>query len=116
MRGARGAGGCAAAASRGACWLWGAAGFGVAFLLAQEPRLPDQGARAGYDPTTIKPDLHHLLTGFTSCVLAAVLLLAGIVRLAPRRQLAGATRTRRNRDGVSGHMVDLLWVVLFPLV
>ena len=86
---------CAAARRRGARWLWGAAGFGVGFLLLKSLGIPGKGA-PGYDlDTDTFWTFYYLLTGFHFMyVLAAVLLLAGIVRLAPRR---GGRRQRTRR-------------------
>lgn len=102
----------------GATWLWGASGFGAAFLFAKgfEYR---QKALAGYD---IETDtfwmFYYVLTGFHFLhVAAATLMLAGIAWLVPRRRWGGAGGTHAPETvAVFWHMVDLLWVVLFPLV
>lgn len=101
----------------GARWLWGAAAFGVVFLLVKgfEYR---QKLHAGYDlDTDAFWMFYYLLTGFHFLhVAAAVLILAVVAFLAPRRHW-GATDTHTPETAaVFWHMVDLLWVVLFPLV
>jgi nitric oxide reductase NorE protein len=104
-------------AQRGARWLWGAAGFGIAFLLLKSLEYRAK-ARAGYDlDTDTFWTFYYLLTGFHFMhVLAAVLLLAAIAWLAPRRGWQGSRTHVPETATAFWHMVDLLWVVLFPLV
>lgn len=102
----------------GARWLWGAAGFGLAFLVAKgfEYR---QKALAGYDlETDTFWMFYYVLTGFHFLhVAAATLILAAIAWLAPRRGWIGDGGVHAPETAaVFWHMVDLLWVVLFPLV
>lgn len=104
-------------ARRGARWLWGAAGFGVGFLLLKSLEYRAK-ASAGYDlDTDTFWTFYYLLTGFHFMhVLAAVLLLSGIAWLAPRRGWKGGNTHAPETVTAFWHMVDLLWVVLFPLV
>jgi nitric oxide reductase NorE protein len=101
----------------GARWLWGAAAFGAVFLFVKgfEYR---QKLHAGYDlDTDAFWMFYYLLTGFHFLhVAAAVLILAVVAFLAPRSHW-GATDTHTPETAaVFWHMVDLLWMVLFPLV
>ncbi len=104
-------------ARQGARWLWGAAGLGLGFLLLKGVEYRAK-ARAGYDlDTDTFWTFYYLLTGFHFMhVLAAVLILAGIAWLAPRRGWQGADIHAPETATAFWHMVDLLWVVLFPLV
>ncbi len=103
----------------GVRWLWGAAALGVCFLVAKSLEYRAKMA-AGHDlDSDTFWTLYYLLTGFHFLhVAAAVLFLAGVAWLAPRRGWAGGgDRTHvPETAAVFWHMVDLLWVVLFPLV
>ncbi len=104
-------------AAAGARWLWSAAAFGVGFLLAKgfEYR---QKALAGYDlETDTFWTFYYVLTGFHFVhVAAATLILAAIAWLTPRRGWGRDDTHAPETAAVFWHMVDLLWVVLFPLV
>ncbi|WP_157269740.1 cytochrome c oxidase subunit 3 family protein [Azohydromonas aeria] len=101
----------------GARWLWGAAAFGAVFLVVKgfEYR---QKLNAGYDlETDVFWMFYYLLTGFHFLhVAAAVLILAVVAFLAPRSHWGPSDTHTPETAAVFWHMVDLLWVVLFPLV
>jgi nitric oxide reductase NorE protein len=60
---------------------------------------------------------YYLLTGFHFMhVAAAVLIVAAIAFLVPRRPWGPTDTQAPETAAVFWHMVDLLWVVLFPLV
>lgn len=102
----------------GTRWLWGAAAFGGGFLLAKGLEYRHK-ALAGYDlETDTFWMFYYVLTGFHFLhVAAATLILAAIAWLAPRRRWSGSAGTHAPETAaVFWHMVDLLWVVLFPLV
>ncbi|MFT3666664.1 cytochrome c oxidase subunit 3 [Piscinibacter sp.] len=103
----------------GTRWLWGAAALGLAFLVAKSLEYRAKMA-AGHDlDSDTFWTLYYLLTGFHFLhVAAAVLFLAGVAWLAPRRGWAGGGHATHVPEtaAVFWHMVDLLWVVLFPLV
>lgn len=98
-------------------WLWGAAAFGLGFLLAKgfEYR---QKSLAGFDiETDVFWMFYYVLTGFHFLhVAAATLLLGAIAWLVPRRGWGRGNTHAPETAAVFWHMVDLLWVVLFPLV
>lgn len=102
----------------GARWLWSAAAFGAGFVIAKgfEYR---QKVLAGYDlETDTFWMFYYVLTGFHFLhVAAATLMIAGIAWLAPQRRWSGAGGIHAPETvAIFWHMVDLLWVVLFPLV
>jgi nitric oxide reductase NorE protein len=103
--------------SAGARWLWGAAALGTAFLLVKgfEYR---QKLSAGHGPESDDFWMfYYLLTGFHFMhVAAAVLIVAAVAFLVPRRPWGPADTQAPETAAVFWHMVDLLWVVLFPLV
>ncbi len=97
--------------------LWAAAAFGAGFLLTKGFEYREK-VRAGYDlDTDTFWTFYYMLTGFHFLhVAAAVLMLAGVAWLAPRRGWCGQAVHAPETVTVFWHMVDLLWVVLFPLV
>ncbi|WP_298232393.1 cytochrome c oxidase subunit 3 [uncultured Azohydromonas sp.] len=101
----------------GARWLWSAAALGIAFLLVKGLEYK-QKLRAGYDMSSDDFWMfYYLLTGFHFMhVAAAVLIVAAIAFLVPRRQWTATDTQAPETAAVFWHMVDLLWVVLFPLV
>jgi nitric oxide reductase NorE protein len=101
----------------GARWLWGAAALGTGFLLVKGFEY-QQKLRAGYDLDTDDFWMfYYLLTGFHFMhVAAAVLIVAAVAFLVPRRQWKATDTQSPETAAVFWHMVDLLWVVLFPLV
>lgn len=101
----------------GARWLWGAAAFGAAFLVVKGFEYREK-ARAGFDlETDTFWTFYYVLTGFHFLhVAAATLLLAAIAWLVPRRGWGRGNTHAPETAAVFWHMVDLLWVVLFPLV
>lgn len=103
--------------SAGARWLWGAAALGTAFLLVKGFEY-QQKLSAGYGPESDDFWMfYYLLTGFHFMhVAAAVLIVAAVAFLVPRRPWGPADTQAPETAAVFWHMVDLLWVVLFPLV
>ncbi|WP_066342066.1 cytochrome c oxidase subunit 3 family protein [Azohydromonas lata] len=106
-----------ARATAGARWLWGAAALGTAFLVVKGFEY-QQKLHAGYG---LESDdfwmFYYLLTGFHFMhVAAAVLIVAAVAFLVPRRPWGPADTQAPETAAVFWHMVDLLWVVLFPLV
>lgn len=101
----------------GARWLWAGAAFGAAFLLVKGFEYRHK-LRAGYDlDTDVFWMFYYLLTGFHFLhVAAAALMLAVVAFLAPRRPWGATDAHIPETVAVFWHMVDLLWVVLFPLV
>lgn len=101
----------------GARWLGCAAGLGVAFLVLKSLEYRAK-ARAGFDlDTDTFWTFYYLLTGFHFMhVAAAVLILGSVAWLAPRRGWSGGNTHVPDTATAFWHMVDLLWVVLFPLV
>jgi nitric oxide reductase NorE protein len=104
----------AGAGRRAAGWMLAAQAAGLAFLVL---KLGEYGAlaAAGVDvETNVFFTLYFLLTGFHFMhVLAAGVLLALLTRAAWRGRLSlHALET----VGAFWHLVDLLWLVLFPLV
>ncbi len=103
--------------SAGARWLWGAAALGTAFLFVKGFEY-QQKLHAGHGPESDDFWMfYYLLTGFHFMhVAAAVLIVAAVAFLVPRRQWGPADTQALETAAVFWHMVDLLWVVLFPLV
>jgi nitric oxide reductase NorE protein len=101
----------------GASWLWGSAAFGAAFLVVKSFEYREK-LSAGYDlETDAFWMFYYLLTGFHFLhVAAAVLILAVVAFLTPRSHWGPADTHTPETAAVFWHMVDLLWVVLFPLV
>lgn len=98
-------------------WWWGGAACGVGFLASKGLEYADKSA-AGVDLSTDTFFMFYvLLTGFHFLhVMAAVLLLVGTAWLAGRGRWGPADTHAPETVAAFWHMVDLLWVVLFPLV
>jgi nitric oxide reductase NorE protein len=107
----------AGAGAAGARWTAAGAACGAGFVLI---KLHEYAGKfeAGLDLTTNTFwTLYFLLTGFHFLhVAVAVLLLAGVAVLAARGRWGPQDVHAPETVGVFWHMVDLLWVVLFPLV
>ncbi|MFO1326783.1 MAG: cytochrome c oxidase subunit 3 [Rubrivivax sp.] len=106
-----------ARAAAGARWLWAGAGCGMAFAAVKIAEYAEQ-LKAGHD---LSSDTFHMfyfvLTGFHALhVAVAVLLLCGVAWLARRGRWGPQDTHAPETVAAFWHMVDLLWVVLFPLV
>lgn len=98
-------------------WLAGAQGCGAAFLVFKLGEFADKAA-AGIDlETNLFYTFYYLLTGFHFLhVMAAMVFLGGLMVLLYRPGPT-ADHTHTVETGAAfWHMVDLLWIVLFPLV
>lgn len=101
----------------GAAWTWAAVACGLAFVVVKSSEYADKAAQGLDLDTDHFYRLYYLLTGFHFLhVLAATLVLAGIAWLAPRRAWGPQDTHAPETAAALWHMVDLLWVLLFPLV
>lgn len=101
----------------GARWTWAAAACGAGFLLSKAIEYQAKSAEGKDLSTDTFFMFYYLLTGFHFLhVAAAVLALAGIAWLIPRRPWGAHDTHAPETVAAFWHMVDLLWVVLFPLV
>lgn len=98
-------------------WAWAAAACGAAFVGIKSIEYAGKFA-AGFGLSTDTFFMFYfLLTGFHWLhVAAATLILAGIAWLLPRRPWGARDAHAPETAAAFWHMVDLLWVVLFPLV
>lgn len=87
--------------------LWGAAGLGGGFLWLKGAEYADKAAR-GIDTDTHPFFMfYYLLTGFHAAHVAAGIVVLGLVSWRCQRAAM--------EDGVAfWHMVDLVWVLLYP--
>ncbi|MBB5203340.1 nitric oxide reductase NorE protein [Inhella inkyongensis] len=101
----------------GVAGLWGAALCGLVFLGSKALEYRKMTA-AGHDlATDTFFTFYYLLTGFhVMHVLAAVLMLAGMALLARDGRWSRGDTHAPDTVAAFWHMVDLLWIVLFPLV
>ena len=95
------------AAARG--WLLGAAGLGVVFLGLKAVEYADAISKGIGVETNAFFTFYYLLTGFHAAHVVAgiVILLLVAIRPQPAAVQAGAQ---------FWHMVDLVWVLLFPII
>ena len=96
-------------AARKQALLAGAIGLGVVFLVIKGAEYADKAAQGITFETHAFFTFYYLLTGFHAAHVIAGILLLGLVALLkdPRATETGAA---------FWHMVDLVWVVLFPIV
>lgn len=96
-----------AAATR--AWLASAAGLGLVFLLVKAREYADKAAHGIGIETDAFFTLYYLLTGFHALHVAAGMIILGLVAI--RVTAAGV-----EAGAQFWHMVDLVWVLLFPVV
>jgi len=102
---------------RAAGWLLAALGCGAGFLALKSTEYAHQIA-AGHDLSTDDFYMFYwLLTGFHYLhVVAAMVILAALLPWALKRGPAPGRTHAVETAAAFWHMVDLLWIVLFPLV
>lgn len=106
--------------ARAAALRWLAAGMAgglgfVALKLKEYADKADQGIGLGQDNLFF--DFYYILTGFHLLHVLAGLLALGLVGAGLWRQRAGALNGHALETAAAfWHLVDLLWLVLFPLV
>jgi len=109
---------CAAMASRAAqgarvaavrLWLAGAAALGLVFLLVKAREYADKAARGIDIDTNAFFTLYYLITGFHALHVVAGLAIFAI--LAARPSAANV-----ETGAQFWHMVDLVWVLIFPVI
>ena len=98
-------------------WLLAAQGCGAAFVALKLSEYADKAA-AGIDlETNVFYMFYFFLTGFHFLhVLAAMVFLAFLTVSVWRCRLVDGQRHALETGAAFWHMVDLLWIVLFPLV
>jgi nitric oxide reductase NorE protein len=98
-----------AAPARARAWLAGAAALGLVFLAIKAREYAGHAAHGVGIETDAFFTLYYLLTGFHALHVVAGLVILGIVavRAAPAAVETGAQ---------FWHMVDLVWVLLFPVI
>ncbi len=96
-----------AAATR--AWLGGAALLGLAFLLIKAREYAAKAAQGIGIETDTFFTFYYLLTGFHALHVAAGMIILGLVGV--RAKTAGV-----ETGAQFWHMVDLVWVLLFPVV
>lgn len=101
----------------GAHWTWGAVACGLGFMVVKAQEYAHKAAQGIDAEDSDFFRFYYLLTGFHALhVLAATLVLAAIA-LRSRRRRWGPDDTHAPETAVAlWHMVDLLWILLFPLV
>ncbi len=105
--------------SRDASLGWLAAGMagGVGFVALKLHEYADKAAEGIGLSTNLFFDFYFILTGFHLLHVLAGLLALGLVGIGLLRQSRGATDAHAlETAAVFWHLVDLLWLVLFPLV
>ncbi len=101
----------------GALWTWTAVACGAGFLLSKASEYAHKHAQGVDLETDTFYTFYYVLTGFHFLhVAAAVLLLAAIAWLVPRKPWGPQDTHAPETAAVFWHMVDLLWIVLFALV
>lgn len=109
-----------AQARRASCWLMGAIVCGLSFLGLKSAEYADKWeAGRALDSDTFWM-FYVMLTGFHFLHVAVAVVLLALVAVPTRRGAYGPDRPQGAHTlesvGVFWHMVDLLWMVLFPLV
>ena len=101
----------AAAGNPPACrrWLMAAAGLGIAFLAVKGTEFADLSARGITTDTHAFFTFYYLLTGFHAAHVAAGILILGAIAIWP-------TAANAETGTAFWHMVDLVWVLLFPVI
>ncbi|MDT8992183.1 cytochrome c oxidase subunit 3 family protein [Curvibacter sp. APW13] len=101
----------------GTRWLLGAMACGAGFLLTKSLEFSDKFAH-GYDLSTNTFYMFYfLLTGFHYLHVVVAMVFLGILWVRTRQGHYGAHDTHALESGAAfWHMVDLLWIILFPLV
>ena len=106
--------------ARGAAlaWLGGAGVCGAGFVLLKLREYADKAAQGiGLGQDNLFFDFYYILTGFHLAHVLAGLLALALVGVGLARQPAGALNAHGlETAGAFWHLVDLLWLVLFPLV
>lgn len=102
---------------RGLAWLAGAQGCGLAFVVFKVLEYRAKAA-AGIDLDTHSfYTLYFLLTGFHLAHVLAAMVFLGLLMAGVARGRFGPGRLHGLETGAAfWHMVDLLWLVLFPLL
>ncbi len=104
-------------AQASARWTWAGAACGAGFLVSKWAEyLVKLGEGKDLSSDTFHM-LYYLLTGFHFLHVAAAVLALAVVAWLTRRRRWGTGHTHAPETVAAfWHMVDLLWVVLFPLV
>jgi nitric oxide reductase NorE protein len=98
-------------------WTWAGAGCGAGFLASKLAEYQVKLAEGKDLSSDTFHMLYWLLTGFHFLhVAAAVIALAVVAGLTRRRRWGAGDAHAPETVAAFWHMVDLLWVVLFPLV
>lgn len=105
------------AVSRGAQWLLASMACGGGFLLTKTLEFAEKFAQ-GYDLSTNTFYMFYfLLTGFHYLHVVVAMVFLGILWFRTWRGYYGAHNTHALESGAAfWHMVDLLWIILFPLI
>jgi nitric oxide reductase NorE protein len=90
-------------------WLGGAAALGVAFLLIKAVEYADKAAHGIGIESDAFFTFYYLLTGFHALHVVAGIVILGLVSIRP-------SATNVETGAQFWHMVDLVWVLLFPVV
>jgi nitric oxide reductase NorE protein len=101
----------------GTRWTWAAVACGLGFIVLKWQEYAHKAAQGIDIEDSDFFRFYYLLTGFHALhVVAATAVLAGIAWLAPRRHWGPDDTHAPETAAALWHMVDLLWIVLFPLV
>jgi nitric oxide reductase NorE protein len=102
---------CAEAGRAGAtrAWLGSASALGLVFLLVKAREYADKAAHGIGIETDTFFTFYYLLTGFHALHVAAGMIILGLVAVRP-------TASGVEAGAQFWHMVDLVWVLLFPVV
>ncbi|WP_225972805.1 cytochrome c oxidase subunit 3 [Paracoccus jeotgali] len=97
------------AASRARLWLLGAAGLGVVFLALKTVEYADAVSQGIGVDTNSFFTFYYLLTGFHAAHVVAGVIILILVAIRPQPEPVQA-------GSQFWHMVDLVWVLLFPII
>lgn len=105
------------AARIGTWWLLGGMACGACFLLTKSLEFSEKFAQ-GYDLSTNTFYMFYfLLTGFHYLHVIVAMVFLGILAIRAGQGHYGSHDTHALESGAAfWHMVDLLWIILFPLV